>query len=161
LVRREAGSAEREASRPASLSVALTRVDNCEPRAPFQIADESRAKLGIARNADLIGAFEQKCDPAAALNLGQRASSTLTDHVRMSPQLGAVNFRAAEDLAHERGDLLYVVGRHACEDRSEDRIGRDPIIEGGEQPRDRYRATDPLIQRRDWSGVGHVVGRGQ
>jgi hypothetical protein len=51
-------------------------------RAPFQLAHQCRAKLGIIGRPSLIDRLEEQGDPTLALLMGQMAAHMLADHAR-------------------------------------------------------------------------------
>ena len=64
----------------------------------------------------------------------------------MAAALGAVPGRAAEDLAEPGRDVLRVVRVHSGEDRGEESVLGDLLVEPGEEPVEGLRPAGPLVQ---------------
>nr|WP_292077188.1 hypothetical protein [Mesorhizobium sp.] len=120
-----------------------------EPRPPFDIGHESRAKFRIVRQPDFIGGIDEKVDPAAALFLAQMLAEMMHDHLAVAAMLCAVGLRAAKHLADESGDMGRMIGRHVLEHRTDDGVLKHLVIEGLRQTIQRVGAAGPFEQCRD------------
>jgi hypothetical protein len=116
-------------------------VDDGEARAPFEVGEEGGAELGVGGEALLVGGFEQEGEPALALLLGDAFAEVVLDHGEVAALVGGVVGRAAEDFGDEFCDVLEVLGVHASEERGEDGIGGDLLIEAVDEPGEGFGAA--------------------
>jgi hypothetical protein len=82
----------------------------------------------------------------------------MTQHGRVTAEPLGVGGGAAEDLAPPGGDVLSVRGADpAREQRAEQVITLDPVVEAVDHPLDRLLAARPLIQCRNLAHTGTVT----
>jgi hypothetical protein len=116
-------------------------VDDGEAGAPFEVGDEGGAELGIGGELKFVGGFEEEPDPALALLPGDVFAEVVADHGGVSAVEGGVVGRAAEDLGDELGYVLEVGLRHATEERLEERVGGDLLVEAVDEPGEDFAAA--------------------
>src|SRR4029453_16746984 len=76
-------------------------------------------------------------------------AAMLAEHALVAAELVGVAGRPAEHLAPPTRHMVPVVGTHtAREERRQQVIALDPVIEGVDQPLDGLAATGPLVERR-------------
>jgi hypothetical protein len=77
------------------------------------------------------------------------------NHVRMAAALLRVGLWAAQDLRDKEGDRVWVVSGHLREQRSEDGVLTNALVEPRHEPVENWHTTHPLEQ--GWGlGFSHV-----
>ena len=116
-------------------------VDDGQARAPFEIGDEGGAELGAGGKLELVGGFEEEPDPAVALLLGDAFAEVVADHGGVAAVEGGVVGGAAENLGDELGYVLEVGLSHVAEERLEERVGGDLLVEAVNEPGEDFAAA--------------------
>jgi hypothetical protein len=116
-------------------------VDDGEAGAPFEVGDEGGAELRIGGELKFVGGFEEEPDPALALLLGDVFAEVVADHGGVSAVERGVVGGAAEDLGDELGYALEVGLRDAAEERLEERVGGDLLVEAVDEPGEDFAAA--------------------
>ncbi|MDB5533592.1 MAG: hypothetical protein JWO28_1907 [Hyphomicrobiales bacterium] len=124
------------------------RIENCQARSPFQVADEGRSKFGIVRQPNFIGGIEHQRNPSLALNFGQMTPEMPADHAGMRPARCGVRRFISENYRDERRDVFSVMRIHAGEHRSEDRILRHFFLEASREALNVGQSAAPVQQSR-------------
>ena len=129
-------------------------VDDGQAGAPFEIGDEGGAEFGVGGKTLLVGGLEQELEPAFALLVGDALAEVMLDHRGVSAVVIGVFRGSTEDLADEGGDVLEVLRRHAGEERGEERIEGDLLVEALDEGAEGFGSAQPLVEG------GDVVGHG-
>lgn len=129
-------------------------VDDGEAGAPFEIGDEGGAELGVGGEALLVGGLEEELHPAPALLVGDASAEMVLDHSGVAAMVGGVVVGAAEDFADEGCDVLEVLGRHVGEERCEERVGGDFLVEALDEGTEGFGAAEPFVEGGNFGGHG-------
>lgn len=105
------------------------RVDNGKTRAPLEISDEGGTELRIGGEFELVCSFKKEANPALALLLCDASPEVMADHGSVSSLKSGVIIGAAQYLSNKLGHMLKMLLRHLSEERLENRIGRNLLIE--------------------------------
>ena len=129
-----------------------------QPGPPLDVADERRPELRVVRQPGVVRReAHQRCEPEPLIR-GDAQSTMVREHRLVAAVLLGVGRRSAEDLDPPVGDVGAVLLVHpAGEERRQQLVLLDPVVERVDQPSERTRATGPLDQGRLDSRLGHVI----
>ena len=137
----------------------MLRVFLADSRSPFEIGNERRSKLGVARKHGILRALAKHLHPMRALLLGNALANVLGDHAGVAAVLSRVEIRAAENFAEPCGDAFRMVGRHSRKQRTDERVlGHVFGIKNARHAQQRGKAACPLKERRLVLWRGHGIG---
>lgn len=125
-------------------------IDHREAGTPFEITHESRTELGIGRDAVLIGGLEQEVHPAFTFLFVEHFTDMVAEHRCMAAAVFLrIFFRTAEDFGNKVGDMAGMVGAHRAENRPQQVVQEDLIIETAEECLEGAFASGPFIKSRN------------
>jgi hypothetical protein len=124
-------------------------VDDRQPRAPLEVAHQGGPELGIFGDAQFISGLEQQAYPAAPLILSEVSIEMLPNHVRVPAVVLRVVWWATENFGQERGNVRWMVTAHVREDRPQQCIVPDVLVEAAGQSVQGFDAADPLVEARN------------
>lgn len=121
------------------------RVCEREPSTPFQIGDQSRAELWIARHSGIVrGETHQAGKPKPLLSRNAELSMLL-EHSLVASQLCGVFGRASENLTPPRGDVATMLGMDAArKERGQQFVFLDSVVKSIDHALNRLVAARPL-----------------
>ena len=126
---------------------ARLRIGERKARAPFDVGDEGGAKLRVVRKPCIVGGETQQRREAEALIRGDPECAVVAQHALVPTELLRVPRGTAKHLAPPGGDVLAMLFTDPTgEERRQQLITLDPVVEGVDQPPERRFAASPLIQ---------------
>jgi len=129
-----------------------------QPGAPFQVADQRGAELRVGGQVRVVsGQAHQRGEPESLVG-GDAHVAVVGEHGRVAAEPLGVPGRAAEHLAPPGGDVLAVGRTYTTgEQRAEQVVALNPVIEAADHPLDCRSAARPLIQCRHLAHAGTVT----
>jgi hypothetical protein len=117
------------------------------PGAPLEVADQGGAELGVGGQSGVVGGLTHRGGEPQALLPGDRQTTVVRQHPVVAAQPVGVVARTAEHLAPPQGDVPPMLPADPTwEERAEQFVALDTVVERVDHPRDRRRAAGPLDQ---------------
>src|SRR5258708_13562499 len=88
-------------------------IDDGDPRAPFQIADQRRTELRIVGQPCLVSRFAHQCHPTLTPNFSEMTSEMAGDHTGVGSALLAIALGTADHLPPEIRHGIPLLPTHA------------------------------------------------
>ncbi len=122
------------------------RIYDGDAGAPFEVADQGRAKFGVGGYPDLVGGVEEELHPSLALGFVEHLSDVVGDHDGVAAAVGfGVFFGTAEYFADEVGDMTGVIRGHLPENGTDEVILEDFIVEDPKEVLQGGFSPSPLV----------------
>ena len=118
-------------------------------RAPLGVPHHRGAALRIGRHAGEVGGFAQQRHEAETLLAVDPEPAMPSKHVVVATMYLGIGRRSSHHLAPPVGDVLAMFESHrASEDRAEQVVNLDQVVERLEPPPEHRPAANPLEDRR-------------